>query len=135
MAEWNDTRFQREDFGKLIPAAHGELDEGGVIVPMFNDSIGATNDKVGGWIDDSNDELTGATARFVKRKSRRPWTRLSGIRQLLGLSNARTCKRRAMPTLSGGAATACHRRQYPLRYRCSGRASCAACRLQRHARR
>ncbi len=41
MAELNDTRFQREDFVELIPAAHGELDEGG------------------GWIDDPNGELTG----------------------------------------------------------------------------
>ncbi|WP_157019283.1 ABC transporter substrate-binding protein [Mesorhizobium xinjiangense] len=73
-AEWNDTRFFREDFDKLILAARGELDqakrkslyrqaamilrdEGGVIVPMFNNYIDATTDKVGGWIDDPNGEL------------------------------------------------------------------------------
>lgn len=66
-AEWNDTRFQREDFGKLILAARGELDEGGVIVPMFNDSIGATNDKVGGRIDDPNGELTGGHGQVPKK--------------------------------------------------------------------
>ncbi|OCP16129.1 ABC transporter substrate-binding protein [Ensifer sp. LC163] len=78
-AEWNDTRFQREDFDKLIFAARGELDEakrkaiyrqaammlrddGGVIVPMFNNYIDATNDKVGGWVDDPNGELMGGHA-------------------------------------------------------------------------
>ncbi|MDF8358342.1 ABC transporter substrate-binding protein [Ensifer adhaerens] len=78
-AEWNDTRFLREDFDKLIFAARGELDnakrkalyhqaammlrdEGGVIVPMFNNYIDATNDKVGGWIDDPNGELMGGHA-------------------------------------------------------------------------
>jgi peptide/nickel transport system substrate-binding protein len=78
-AEWNDTRFLREDFDKLILAARGELDqakrkqlyrdagvmlrdEGGVIVPMFNDYIDATNDKVGGWVDDPNGELMGGHA-------------------------------------------------------------------------
>lgn len=50
MAEWNDTRFQREDFGKLIPAAHGELDEGG------------------GWIDDPNGELTGGHGQVRKKE-------------------------------------------------------------------
>ncbi|MGF6177527.1 ABC transporter substrate-binding protein [Ensifer sp. 4252] len=78
-AEWNDTRFQREDFDKLIFTARGELDEtkrkaiygqaammlrdeGGVIVPMFNNYIDATNHKVGGWVDDPNGELMGGHA-------------------------------------------------------------------------
>ncbi len=54
MAEWNDTRFQREDFGKLIPAAHGQLDEGG------------------GWIDNSNGELTGPRPGSSKGKAGGP---------------------------------------------------------------
>ncbi|RVP90597.1 peptide ABC transporter substrate-binding protein, partial [Sinorhizobium meliloti] len=78
-AEWNDTRFFREDFDKLIFAARGELDEakrkvlyreaamilrdeGGVIAPMFNNYIDATSDKVGGWVDDPNGELMGGHA-------------------------------------------------------------------------
>ncbi|GLS34258.1 peptide/nickel transport system substrate-binding protein [Mesorhizobium albiziae] len=78
-AEWNDTRFQRSDFDKLILDARKELDqakrrelyraagvmlrdEGGVIVPMFNDYIDATNDKVGGWVDNPNSELMGGHA-------------------------------------------------------------------------
>ncbi len=65
-ADWNDTRFFNEDFDKLILAARGELDEtkrkqmyrdaalmvrdeGGLILPMFNDFIDATSDKVAGW--------------------------------------------------------------------------------------
>ncbi|QPC85548.1 twin-arginine translocation signal domain-containing protein [Mesorhizobium sp. NBSH29] len=65
-ADWNDTRFLRPDFDKLIIAARGELDdtkrkamyrdaavmvrdEGGVILPMFNDFIDASSDKIGGW--------------------------------------------------------------------------------------
>ncbi|MGN7880320.1 ABC transporter substrate-binding protein [Ensifer sp. 22460] len=78
-AEWNDTRFFREDFDRLIFTARGELDtakrkalyrqsamilrdEGGVIVPMFNNYIDATSDKVGGWVDDPNGELMGGHA-------------------------------------------------------------------------
>ena len=78
-AEWNDTRFIRPDFDKLILDARAELDqakrkamyraagvmlrdEGGVIVPMFNDYIDATGDKVGGWVDDPNGELMGGHA-------------------------------------------------------------------------
>jgi peptide/nickel transport system substrate-binding protein len=65
-ADWNDTRFFREDFDKLIIAARAELDEakrkamyrdaalmvrddGGLILPMFNDFIDASTDKVDGW--------------------------------------------------------------------------------------
>ncbi|UWR79057.1 ABC transporter substrate-binding protein [Phaeobacter inhibens] len=69
-ADWNDTRFKREDFDKLLFAARGELDEakrkalysqmgmmvrdeGGLICPMFNDFIEATSSKVQGWVADS----------------------------------------------------------------------------------
>ncbi|OBP77770.1 peptide ABC transporter substrate-binding protein [Mesorhizobium loti] len=63
---WNETHFSSEKFDKLLIEARGELDqdkrknlyremaiilrdEGGVIVPMFNQSIDATSDKIGGF--------------------------------------------------------------------------------------
>jgi peptide/nickel transport system substrate-binding protein len=78
-AEWNDTRFFNDDFDKAILAARGELDaakrkslyrqagvilhdQGGVIVPMFNNYLDATGPKVGGWVDDPNGELMGSHA-------------------------------------------------------------------------
>ena len=78
-AEWNDTRFFRPDFDKLILEARGELDEakrkalyrqaglllrdeGGVIVPMFNNYLDASGPRVGGWADDPNGELMGSYA-------------------------------------------------------------------------
>lgn len=78
-AEWNDTRFFRDDFDKLIIGARSEFDqakrkamyrqagvilrdEGGVIAPMFNDYIDATGPKLGGWVDDPNGELMGGYA-------------------------------------------------------------------------
>lgn len=68
-ADWNDTRFFNEQFDQLVVAARGELDEakrtqmyadiglmvyneGGLICPMFNDLLGATSDRVAGWVDD-----------------------------------------------------------------------------------
>jgi peptide/nickel transport system substrate-binding protein len=73
-AEWNDTRFKNARFDELLLAARGELDadkrkamysemanilrdEGGLILPMFNDFVSAVSDKVGGWVDDPNGEL------------------------------------------------------------------------------
>jgi len=70
-ADWNDTKFIREDFDKIIIGARAELDqakrkamyrdaavmvrdEGGLILPMFNDFIDATVDSVGGWFADPN---------------------------------------------------------------------------------
>lgn len=78
-ADWNDTRFFREDFDKLLIQARSELnpdkrkelyktmgeivrDEGGVIVPMFNDFIDATGPRVGGWVNDPASELMGGYA-------------------------------------------------------------------------
>ena len=78
-ADWNDTRFFREDFDKMLVAARAELDEakrkqiyadmgtivrdeGGVIVPMFNDFIDATGPNVGGWVPDGNQEMMGGYA-------------------------------------------------------------------------
>ena len=65
-ADWNDTRFKRPDFDALLVKAKSELDdgkraaiyremavmvrdEGGVIVPMFNDFIDAIRDNVKGF--------------------------------------------------------------------------------------
>ncbi|MEP4036011.1 ABC transporter substrate-binding protein [Pseudophaeobacter sp.] len=67
-ADWNDTRFNNEQFDQLLVAARGELDtakrtqmyadmgdiqrdNGGLICPMFNDFIDATSDRLGGWVD------------------------------------------------------------------------------------
>ena len=73
-ADWNDTKFFRPDFDKIIIEARGELDpakrkelyraaalmvrdEGGLILPMFNDFLDGISDKVGGYEDDSNGGL------------------------------------------------------------------------------
>ena len=75
-ADWNDTRFKNEEFDKLVIEARAETDQakrkdlyakiatilwenGGVIVPMFNDFIDAHSDKLDGWIEDPNFELIG----------------------------------------------------------------------------
>ncbi|RWK73196.1 MAG: ABC transporter substrate-binding protein [Mesorhizobium sp.] len=66
-AAWNDTHFSNEKFDKLLVEARGELDqgkrknlyremaiiirdEGGVIVPMFNQDVDATSAHVGGFV-------------------------------------------------------------------------------------
>jgi peptide/nickel transport system substrate-binding protein len=66
-ADWNDTRFKNPEFDKMVIAARGELDEGkrkqiyhdlavimrdegGLIIPFFNDFIDARTDKVQGYI-------------------------------------------------------------------------------------
>jgi peptide/nickel transport system substrate-binding protein len=78
-ADWNDTRFFREDFDKMLFQARSELDEakrkqiysdmgrmvrdeGGVITPMFNDFIDAHSAKIGGWTPDGNQEMMGGYA-------------------------------------------------------------------------
>jgi len=78
-ADWNDTRFFNENFDKMLFQARAELDEtkrkqiyadmgtivnqeGGVITPMFNDFIDATNAQVGGWVQDGNQEMMGGYA-------------------------------------------------------------------------
>ncbi|MBM7069065.1 ABC transporter substrate-binding protein [Actibacterium sp. 188UL27-1] len=70
-ADWNDTRFFNEQFDQMLFAARAELDnakrtaiyadmgtilhnEGGLILPMFNNFIEGVSDKVGGWAEDSN---------------------------------------------------------------------------------
>ncbi|OED49694.1 peptide ABC transporter substrate-binding protein [Rhodobacteraceae bacterium (ex Bugula neritina AB1)] len=67
-ADWNDTRFNNEQFDQMLVAARGELDvakrtqmyadmstilrdEGGLICPMFNDFVEATTDNVEGFVE------------------------------------------------------------------------------------
>ena len=69
-ADWNDTRFNNEQFDQLLLAARAELDtakrtqmyadmgeiqrdEGGLICPMFNDFVDATSDRLDGWAENS----------------------------------------------------------------------------------
>jgi peptide/nickel transport system substrate-binding protein len=65
-ADWNETRFFRPEFDKLVKAARAELDnekrkamyrdmammvrdDGGAIIPVFNDWIDAVSNSVGGY--------------------------------------------------------------------------------------
>lgn len=78
-ADWNDTRFFNKKFDQIIVQARGELDEtkrkqmyhdaamiirdnGGLIVPMFNDFISASGKRVGGWVNDPNQEFSNLSA-------------------------------------------------------------------------
>ena len=73
-SEWNDTRFKNATFDELLLKARGELDiekrkqdyaqmakilheEGGLILPMFNDFVAGVRDEIEGWIDDPNADL------------------------------------------------------------------------------
>jgi len=72
---WNDSRFFNERFDKLILDARGELDrtkragyyreaasilrdEGGVVIPVFNDFIEAHREEVQGWVHEANSEMS-----------------------------------------------------------------------------
>src|SRR5690606_17497226 len=78
-ADWNDTRFFDESFDKLILEARAELDaekrkqvyreaalkvrdDGGLILPMFNDFIDAHREEVQGWVADPNHETSNLRA-------------------------------------------------------------------------
>jgi peptide/nickel transport system substrate-binding protein len=78
-ADWNDTRFMRPDFDQLLLAARAELDqpkrnemyremavmvrdEGGLILPMFNDFINATTNKVDGYVNDIGNDMSNGYA-------------------------------------------------------------------------
>lgn len=78
-AEWNDTKFRRPDLDEMIIRARGELntdrrkalyrdmniilqDEGGTILPMFNNYLEATGPRVRGWVEDGTNELGGSYA-------------------------------------------------------------------------
>jgi len=73
-AVWNETRFFNDKFDRMLVQARGELDidkrkklyadmgqivrdEGGAIIPMFQDFIDATGPHVGGWTTDGNNQL------------------------------------------------------------------------------
>lgn len=73
-ADWNDTRFKRPEFDKMVIAARGELDEtkrkqmyrdigmimrdeGGLIVPFFNQYIDASGKGVEGWVSNPAQEM------------------------------------------------------------------------------
>ncbi|MGL6211942.1 MAG: ABC transporter substrate-binding protein [Paracoccaceae bacterium] len=78
-AAWNDTKFFNPAFDATLIAARAELDatkrkamyselantlrdEGGLILPMFNDFVEARREEVGGWIVDPNGELMNGKA-------------------------------------------------------------------------
>lgn len=78
-ADWNDTRFYDEGFDKLVLEARAELDlnrraelyreaahkvrdDGGLILPMFNDFLNARREEVKGWVRDPNHETSNMRA-------------------------------------------------------------------------
>jgi peptide/nickel transport system substrate-binding protein len=78
-ADWNDTRFFNEKFDQIILTARAELDDakraelyreaallvrddGGLILPMFNDFIDAHREEVKGFIPDPNHETSNLRA-------------------------------------------------------------------------
>ncbi|MGF1592741.1 MAG: ABC transporter substrate-binding protein [Kiloniellaceae bacterium] len=78
-ADWNDTKFYREDFDKLLLEARAELDqakreemyrtmahmvrdEGGLILPMFNDFINAITKNVQGYVHDIGNDMSNGYA-------------------------------------------------------------------------
>ena len=78
-ADWNETRFFREDFDRMLLAARAELDqakrkalyrdmamivrdEGGAITPVFNDWVDGVSDKVGGYVPHPAGELMSGLA-------------------------------------------------------------------------
>jgi peptide/nickel transport system substrate-binding protein len=78
-ANWNETAWKRPDFDKLLVAARGELDrakrmpmyrdlqlmihdDGGVIIPMFNNTIDAGSSKVKGYVLDPTLQMSGYRA-------------------------------------------------------------------------
>jgi peptide/nickel transport system substrate-binding protein len=82
-ADWNDTRFKRPDFDTMLLQARSELDEakrkalyaqmavmvrddGGLILPVFNDYLNASTKAVKGYIHDiGNDTSNGYVASRV----------------------------------------------------------------------
>lgn len=81
-ADWNDTRFKRPEFDKMVVTARGELDqdkrkgmyrdiamvmrdEGGLIVPFFNQYIDASGKGVQGWVNNPAQEMCGGYALSI----------------------------------------------------------------------
>lgn len=78
-ADWNESRFFHPSFDKMAIAARGELDQakrtaiyrdmslmvqnqGGSIIPMFNDNIAAVGQRIQGWKTNPNLELMDSMA-------------------------------------------------------------------------
>lgn len=78
-ADWNDTRFFNEKFDSIVLEARAELDDqkraelyreaaimvredGGLILPMFNDFLDAHREEVKGWVADPNHETSNLRA-------------------------------------------------------------------------
>ncbi|NEX47695.1 ABC transporter substrate-binding protein [Pseudotabrizicola algicola] len=78
-SDWNDTRFKNARFDELLLAARAELngdtrkanyaemanilrDEGGLILPMFNDFVEAVRDEIQGWEADPVQEMMNGRA-------------------------------------------------------------------------
>ncbi|TQV75783.1 ABC transporter substrate-binding protein [Denitrobaculum tricleocarpae] len=78
-ADWNDTKWSRPAFDELLVAARAELDDarrkelyremalmvrddGGLILPMFNDFIAAVSNKVDGYVHDAGGEMSNGFA-------------------------------------------------------------------------
>ena len=74
-AEWNDTRFKRPDFDQLVYQARAELDEekrrslyrqmalivrdeGGLILPVFNDYVNAASTRMNGFVHDIGNDIS-----------------------------------------------------------------------------
>ncbi|MGS1095686.1 ABC transporter substrate-binding protein [Aquamicrobium terrae] len=74
-AEWNDTRFKRPDFDEMAVRARAELDEtkrralyrdmalmihneGGLILPVFNDYVNASTKKLKGFVHDIGNDIS-----------------------------------------------------------------------------
>ncbi len=83
-AKWNDTHFKSEHFDEILKAARSELDtkkrrnmyaqlqriirdDGGTIVPMFKDFVGAASSKV------KFDKLSGNLEADGSRAPERWW--------------------------------------------------------------
>lgn len=74
-AEWNDTRFMRPEFDALVAEARAELDEekrralyreialivhneGGLILPVFNDYVNASSSQMKGYVHDIGNDIS-----------------------------------------------------------------------------
>ncbi|MBO0344150.1 ABC transporter substrate-binding protein [Roseibium sp. CAU 1637] len=74
-ADWNDTRFKRDDFDKMLLTARAELDdakrkaiyqdmavivrdEGGLILPVFNDYLNAGSKSLKGYVHDIGNDIS-----------------------------------------------------------------------------
>jgi peptide/nickel transport system substrate-binding protein len=81
-ADWNDTRWKRPEFDAMIIAARGELDEakrkqiyrdmavmmrdeGGLIVPFFNQYIDASGRGIEGWVSNPAQEMCNGYALAI----------------------------------------------------------------------